>query len=90
MPRKSNATLARLIAYEHRPNGPPNKCNYEKGLEAAYGLIDGPLPPSLRRAFEAFGLDPADHSNWGRLLSYLAEALFGQDSPATKRHQEIG
>jgi hypothetical protein len=32
--------------------------------------------PSLRAAFEAFGLDPRDSDNWRLLLALLAEAFF--------------
>jgi hypothetical protein len=36
------------------------------------------LSPATQKAFEAFGLDPADLKNWGTLLSIFAEVHFGE------------
>jgi hypothetical protein len=38
--------------------------------------VDIEANPSLRAAFEAFGLDPREPDNWRLLLALLAEAFF--------------
>src|SRR5262245_56705377 len=44
-------------------------------------LIDAEQNPSLREAFERFGLDPKDDAHWRLLLAIFAEAYFESRRP---------
>jgi hypothetical protein len=56
-------------------NDPRNRtCAAERAVSLPSAEADEPL----RRAFEAFGLDPRNPFHWRRLAWYLSEALFGE------------
>jgi len=57
----------------------------QRSLAAHYALGLDDLDQPLKKAFQAFGLDPRNPFHWRKLLAYLADVHFGPRQPRRGR-----
>jgi hypothetical protein len=75
----------RAREYAESIKTPAGRARAANEATTLYGepLIDGPIG----RAFEAFGLDPADPSDWRTLLLNLSHVLFPEPAPPGRKQE---
>jgi hypothetical protein len=54
---------------------------HDEQIRRAFALSDSAIDAPVRKAFNAFGLDPIQPGNWRKLLDHLARIHFSTDAP---------